>query len=101
MGSTNVMAIAIFDGSVRNLILEDGNNMVFESGDNHIAETPNAAEGNISLLSTLIPFSGDIYVKNSGVWQKVTATTYVNVGGVWVQPLSGFVFENSIWKRVK
>jgi hypothetical protein len=91
-----------FEFSINNFLreTEQGDIRITEDGMPRLSDSvvQNAAFASLVSKSTRIPFSSEVYSKYSGEWK--TASTYVNVGGDWVEPEKGYIKISGAWKRI-
>ena len=69
-----------------------------EEGDLRVVQQPNAGAGSVMGDPFVTLFVGQTYAHNSGVFQ--VATTFVNHLGTWKTPISGYIFDQGVWKRI-
>ena len=89
--------IAAFEGNIR--ITEEADVRITEDGlNNRVLQNPNIGVGTIVVDGVITPFAGNLYVKNSGLFQ--IPITYCNVGGTFILADNGYIKDNDIWKKV-
>ena len=88
--------IAQFEGSLR--ITEEADQRITEDGFDRVLPNPNIGVGTLTANAALIPFAGNLLVKNSGTFQ--VPITFGNIGGTYFLAERGYIKDQGIWKRV-